>query len=402
MKRDRIDDILQKKLNDFTIKAPREDWRAIEKELGISPKSGNFGIIKFSAVAASFTIFLMTGIYFFSRTEPFATIVEDVVTLNRLYENPSVDNVSALEAVVTLKNSLKQTHSPEKPTAVLLRAYDGDTHSMPFDEILAAEQAPSGESDRTEEPTATGSSEGPRTAGPRPIRPNLNWNPDLDKGKRTRSSSGPWSLSLYADGSTSMGSAGGSSNSLLRSNLLEFSVAGMNSSTDSRESASFNHNIPLTFGLTFHKQLYGRWGVESGLIYTYHSARRETTSVKEKQTLHYLGIPVSVTFTAYQNQSKTFQLYAKAGVAVDFNLYGEQVTRFSTNNDYRSSRTVTGNGVIFSSSAHVGAMYQLGSVVGLYFEPGIGYYLKNNSQPESYWTDHPFNFNMKLGIRTTF
>ena len=47
-------------------------------------------------------------------------------------------------------------------------------------------------------------------------------------------------------------------------------------------------------------------------------------------------------------------------------------------------------------------MYNVSPTVGFYFEPGVGYYFENTHQAESYWTENPWNFNMRLGIRTNF
>ena len=37
--------------------------------------------------------------------------------------------------------------------------------------------------------------------------------------------------------------------------------------------------------------------------------------------------------------------------------------------------------------------------VGIYGEQGVGYYFDNGSDVKTAYSDNPFNFNMKLGLR---
>ena len=37
--------------------------------------------------------------------------------------------------------------------------------------------------------------------------------------------------------------------------------------------------------------------------------------------------------------------------------------------------------------------------VGIYAEPGVGYYFDNGSDVKTAYSDNPLNFNMKLGLR---
>ena len=39
---------------------------------------------------------------------------------------------------------------------------------------------------------------------------------------------------------------------------------------------------------------------------------------------------------------------------------------------------------------------------GIYLEPGANYYFPNANHPQSYWTDNPWSFNVRVGFRFKF
>ena len=50
-------------------------------------------------------------------------------------------------------------------------------------------------------------------------------------------------------------------------------------------------------------------------------------------------------------------------------------------------------------NAAAGAQLNIYKGIGLYVEPGVGYYIDNGSEIKTAYTDKPFNFNFKLGLR---
>ena len=49
--------------------------------------------------------------------------------------------------------------------------------------------------------------------------------------------------------------------------------------------------------------------------------------------------------------------------------------------------------------AAVGMQYGITENIGVYIEPGIGYYFDNNSSLETYYSEHPINFTLSFGFR---
>ncbi|MCD8186439.1 MAG: PorT family protein, partial [Rikenellaceae bacterium] len=164
----------------------------------------------------------------------------------------------------------------------------------------------------------------------------------------------------------------------------------------SAEMADWDHSLPLTFGFSFRKILPHRLGVEVGITYSYLYSKAENSSTKWKQQLHYLGVPVSLTYSPFQVNN--WEFYGRIGGAADFNIAGRQ----RLENGGTTSKSFTHKGVQWSVSANVGAMYNINERVGIYVEPGVGHYFEFSNQPASYWQEHPTNFNLKFGVRTNF
>ena len=53
----------------------------------------------------------------------------------------------------------------------------------------------------------------------------------------------------------------------------------------------------------------------------------------------------------------------------------------------------------WSVNAAAGIQLNITKEVGIYAEPGVGYYFDNGSDVKTAYSDNPFNFNMKLGLR---
>jgi opacity protein-like surface antigen len=154
------------------------------------------------------------------------------------------------------------------------------------------------------------------------------------------------------------------------------------------------HHQPVTFGLSLSYPLTSRLSVLSGVTYTKLSSdfiqKMNDTKVVNEQELHYVGVPVRF---SYQLLSwKGFSLYGIAGGAADMNVKSSYTTE-GMKGKVRKDR------VQFSADAAAGVQYQVLPQMGLYVEPGVKYYLDNKSRVDNYFKDHPFNFNLQVGVR---
>ena len=53
----------------------------------------------------------------------------------------------------------------------------------------------------------------------------------------------------------------------------------------------------------------------------------------------------------------------------------------------------------WSVNAYVGAQYSFNRLVGLYIEPGAAYYFRNSSPVNCIYSERPFNFSFRAGLR---
>lgn len=154
------------------------------------------------------------------------------------------------------------------------------------------------------------------------------------------------------------------------------------------------HHQPVTFGLSLSYPLTSRLSVLSGVTYTKLSSdfiqKMNDTKVVNEQELHYVGVPVRF---SYQLLSwKGFSLYGIAGGAADMNVKSSYTTEGMKGKARKDP-------VQFSADAAAGVQYQVLPQMGLYVEPGVKYYLDNKSRVDNYFKDHPFNFNLQVGVR---
>lgn len=163
------------------------------------------------------------------------------------------------------------------------------------------------------------------------------------------------------------------------------------------------HKQPVKAGLSIRYQLNDKFGIESGLTYTYLSSNLTSGTTKNlyetAQTLQYVGIPVNVNYNIWNNKQFTF--YASAGALVEKLVAGEYNTTYIMDNKIVSTeqKNIKENPFLFSLNSSLGVQVNLSSYLGLFVEPGLGYYLDNGSNIETIYKDKPFNYNLKFGIR---
>ena len=117
------------------------------------------------------------------------------------------------------------------------------------------------------------------------------------------------------------------------------------------EQLKFKHKMPISAGITVEKRWKNNWGIESGVMYTLLRSTYSTESNTQQgeQELHYVGIPVNVTYRFAQ--LKMFGFYAAAGPKIDFNVSGKRTESVQNNLSCRLFGNVRGNPVIAGSFA---------------------------------------------------
>ena len=147
------------------------------------------------------------------------------------------------------------------------------------------------------------------------------------------------------------------------------------------EEVRYNYHIPIGLSLAFNMQLSNRFGIETGLRYTYQRADVTVTGPNPSfRTLdwHFVGIPIKGLFVIHS--TPRLKVYGQAGAIMDIPVSGESKIKWS----------VTGG---------MGLEYRLTPSVGLYLEPSMEYQLNNHLLN----TNTPrFNLKVPLGLRLTW
>lgn len=154
------------------------------------------------------------------------------------------------------------------------------------------------------------------------------------------------------------------------------------------------HHTPITMGLSVRLPLTDRLALTSGLVYTRLKSEFTSSRNYREQTLHYLGIPLGVTYNVWGY--KRFSIYAVGGVQADFNIKATLKESTPANN-----LSIGKDRVQFSALVGPGLQLDVTKGLGLYVEPTARYYFNNGSHVDNYYKDKPWNINFNAGLRLT-
>lgn len=171
----------------------------------------------------------------------------------------------------------------------------------------------------------------------------------------------------------------------------------------------YSHKIPVKVGLTARYNITGRVGVETGLTYSILSSSVKTGNSETgnnwstgSQTLHYLGIPLNISFNILN--SRYVNIYLTGGGMMEKSISGSIKTDEYV--DGKFDRTLTTNispkGLQWSVNAAAGIQANILPQLGFFVEPGVSHHFKNGSRVRSIYTDKPTDFSLGFGLRYSF
>ena len=167
------------------------------------------------------------------------------------------------------------------------------------------------------------------------------------------------------------------------------------------------HRQPIRAGLNFRYNITERWGLETGLVYSYLSSSMTSEngsrySTNTEQVLHYLGIPLKASYDIFSRRH--FTIYASAGGMVEKCIKGKVSTksRFNESDTGPLQDKVTIRQLQWSVSAEAGVQWNIIPMLGVYIEPGVSWYFDNGSMVSTIYKEKPLNFNLEFGLRFSF
>ena len=177
----------------------------------------------------------------------------------------------------------------------------------------------------------------------------------------------------------------------------------MKSNSSNEISSTVKNWQPIQVGVSVAYSFTDRLSIESGLTYSCLvsdlSSGTPSGNYDIRQTLHYVGLPLALRYDFLK--IKGFSLYASAGGQMEKCVAGKTRTDYFVDGKKVSSE----NGRImveplqWSVNAYVGAQYSFNRLVGLYIEPGAAYYFRNSSPVNCIYSERPFNFSFRAGLR---
>lgn len=154
------------------------------------------------------------------------------------------------------------------------------------------------------------------------------------------------------------------------------------------------HHQPISVGMQVGFHLLPKLKLSTGLVYTkassdFISGVSDTRTVST-QDLHYIGIPLNLSYSVWEY--KGLHTYVTAGGEGAVNIKNHTETDGEVKDSKRDKMQ-------WSTNASVGIQYDFIPQLGVYVEPGMKYYFDNGSQIENIFKDKKLNFNIQFGLR---
>lgn len=154
------------------------------------------------------------------------------------------------------------------------------------------------------------------------------------------------------------------------------------------------HHQPISVGMQVGFHLLPKLKLSTGLVYTkvssdFISGVSDTRTVST-QDLHYIGIPLNLSYSVWEY--KVLHTYVTAGGEGAVNIKNHAETDGEVKESKRDKMQ-------WSTNASVGIQYDFIPQLGVYVEPGMKYYFDNGSQIENIFKDKKLNFNIQFGLR---
>lgn len=376
---------MKQKLEGHKMTPPAGLWEGISSEMGLqeNPVSKTVTIRRWHWVVAAMLLALVGffALYQFPQDESFPLVAQ----MPQEQETPMMKKESSDEQPLALADSPQRNHTQVSPKIA------EDTTPQDAEETSSQQNTEKTSSPQDTEETAAQqvAAETSQQTSVVPHRQQHSEEQHYTAHHPTKQLSAPksrnqWSVGLNASGgllaSTSQSSMG---QSYVYDD--EYYDPGVSSTTQPIPSSTTydveaKHRMPVTLGLSVHYQLNACLALLTGVNYTYlysEFSKPLYPNVYREQKLHYLGIPVGLSWLFWKMKGFSFYL---SGSAMLQKCLNEKPWQWSVN-------------------ASAGAEYAITPLLGLYLEPSLGYYFHDGTSIEHYYKEHPLAPSIEFGLR---
>lgn len=308
----------------------------------------------------------------------------------------------------TRNNILAQSNSVELVSSESALSLDLDTQSSARSVNEKSETVPSSRSSRKVNSLITSEGDVMSSAqnGRRTVLAQSSMDEEL--GRKDKRHRGGLKLQLYGENGFIGKTSGGNSPVLMSSmpssdpvyydknikiaNFFDERYMAMIPTADLYEETK--HHQPISVGMQVGFHLLTKLKLSTGLVYTkvssdFISGVSDTRTVST-QDLHYIGIPLNLSYSVWEY--KGLHTYVTAGGEGAVNIKNHTETDGEVKESKRDKMQ-------WSTNASVGIQYDFIPQLGVYVEPGMKYYFDNGSQIENIFKDKKLNFNIQFGLR---
>ena len=403
-----MEDLFRSKLYDFEADTDPGDWEAIAGRLSdrkVVPLRRR--LYYWGAAAAVLLLLVTVGVYWPAREVVPSSVVEEIrekteqaMPLSR----PVEEAVAAVVEEDSHRSKQPQVAPAMKRSVAMLR------RMQPVEEraVAAAEEPneePAADQPRSEQAVslfADNASDGAYDVDEEKVQPDMKRTQQKQPRKRK------WGFGL-GGGGLSMGvdnmvpSYVTNSTSLRGESLLLMNAPYFNKEAPKTD---IQHKTPVSFGLSVSRYLTDRFSLQMGLTYSFLSSEWTTSGDyhgRTKQKLHFIGLPVSLTYKLAE--WNRFVFYLSAGAMTEVNVAGTLSSRLYNDSNQEITRLndrIRMKEWLWSVNAAGGVSYPVWRFVSAFAEVGASYYFDNGSQVETIHSEKPFNVNVQLGFRLGF
>ena len=416
---------IRNRMDDYSEPLPPDMWRKLEKDLNVPKVIPLWKRWQFVAAAAMIAVVFSVGVWFWTSpmgklaqqeeqavledNKPFIPVNEsENLILAKAETNKDAEDI---ESVSLASQKVLEENIVAAPEVVKVENIYAE---QPSEMSQSMNKADTKEDDETEKRMQL--LRATRKADREQVKRNAYWTE-----KNTDRKEQKWQMGLAAGNtpysfSNSFGGFGrmvshavkSSADGLLMNPLSNETTAYNQVLFNNREQSSkteVHHRMPVSVGASFKWLLNKDWAIETGLFYTLLSSNSHSGSdsyMEEEWKLHYIGIPLKVHRSLWQNER--FNFYVSAGGVVEKCVSGSLETVYVTgsNEHEKINSSLDVDPLQWSVTGAVGAQVNFTRQIGLYIEPGIAYYFDDGSDIETFRKEHPLNFNLQLGLRFSF
>lgn len=427
---DKLTSRIKHKLQNYEVPAGDDLWARIEKDLPEGKTSGRFRRYLYVGLAAAAACFLgFVGFRFLSADKPMSAVVPVPVVADNSSPVSPASETPADQSVSLSAYDIRE-HVKSRNAEKLAMAEDAKTVAVVGQPIENSVEVPVEPQAVQAENTPVATASQAETGGKERLRlvdPDMRFDDKATSVAATTKSEKNgkgWDLSVaYCNNFASQSSSRNGFSPLMRQSYygvqsvsadesaakMQFQNAYMNmlsKNIEQEQQTTVKYDFPVTYTAAFRYRFNDHWALNAGISYTQLNSEwrsgSDTHFYTTQQKLHYVGVPVSASYTFYDSRYLT--LYALAGGSVEKCVAGERVaTLFAENGEFGASEETmpTAHPWQFSVMAGAGVQFNITKNYGIFAEPTAACYF-DNGELANVRTDRNVNFQLSLGFRYSY